>query len=47
MMEVLSSAQPYLQLKEAMKTSSNYSVKPSEGGEKYKSSHEAPDHTQD
>jgi len=37
MSKILSQAQPYIQLEEAMKTFSNYSVKPGDHGEKSKS----------
>jgi len=47
MSEVLSRVQPYIHLEETMKTSSNYSVKPGDHGEKLKSPHEAFVHTQD
>ena len=47
MSEVLSRAQPYIQVEEAMKTSSNHSVKLSDGGGKSNSTHEAPNYSQD
>ena len=47
MSEVLSRAQPYIQLEEAMKASSNQSMKSGEGGGKSKSPYEASDHLQD
>jgi len=46
MSEVFSRAQPYIQLEEAMKASSNHSVKPSDSGGKSKFTHKTPDHTQ-
>jgi len=45
--EIISRAQPYVQLEEMMKASSNHSVKSSDSGRKLKSTHEAPDYTQD
>jgi len=45
--EILSQAQPYLQLEKVMKTSSNHYTKPSDGGGKSKSTHEIPNHAQD
>ena len=45
MSEVLSRAQPYIQLEEARKASSNHSAKSGEGGGKSKSPHEASKHT--
>jgi len=45
--EVLSRAQPYILLEEAMKASSNRCVKPGDGESKSKSPHEAFDHIQD
>jgi len=47
MSEVLSRAQPYIQLEEAMKASSNHSTKSDEGGGKSKSPREVPDNTQE
>jgi len=47
MSEVLSRAQPYIQLEEAMKASSNHYTKPGDNGGKLKSPREAPDHAQD
>ena len=47
MSEVFSRAQPHNQVEEAMKASSNHSVKPSNGGGKSKFTHKAPDHAQD
>ena len=45
--EVLSRAQPYIQLVEAMKASSNRCAKPDDGEVKSKSPHEAFDHIHD
>jgi len=47
MSEVLSPAQPYIQLEEAMKASSIHSAKLGDGGGKSKSPHDTPDYTQD
>jgi len=47
MSEALSGAQSYIQLREAMKASSNNSAKPSDDGTKLKSIREAPDHAPD
>ena len=47
MSKVLSQAQPYIQLEEAMKAFSDHSTKPSDGGWKSKSTHEDPNHTRD
>jgi len=44
MSEVLSRAQSYIQLEEAMKASSNHSSKPCDGEGESKSLHDAPDH---
>ena len=44
MSDILYRAQSYIQLEEAMKGSSNHSVKSGDGGGKSKSPHEAPDH---
>ena len=44
---LLSRAQPYIQLEEALKTSSYHSVKPGDHGGKLKSPHEASTHAQD
>jgi len=46
MNEVLSRTQPYIQLEETMKASSNHSVKLSDDGGKSKSTHETPNHAQ-
>jgi len=40
--EVISQAQPYIQLEEAMKAFFNHSAKPGDGGGKSKSLYEAP-----
>jgi len=45
MSEVLTQAQPYIQLEEAMKASSSHSAKLGDGGGKSKSPHEAPNYT--
>jgi len=47
MSEVLSRSEPYIQVEEVMKASSNHSAKLGNGGEKLKSTHKAPDHAQD
>jgi len=47
MNEILTRAQPYIQLEEAMKASSNHTAKPGDGGGKLKSPHEALDRAQD
>jgi len=47
MSEVLSRAQPYIQLEEAMKTSFNYIMKHGDIEEKLKFSHEVSAHAQD
>jgi len=47
MSEVLTRAQPYIQLKEAMETSFNHTAKHGDVGEKSKSPHEASAHSRD
>jgi len=47
MSEVLSRAQPYIQLEETMKASSNHPTKPGKDRVKWKSTHEAPKHAPD
>jgi len=47
MSEILTHAQPDIQLEEAMKASYDHSAKPSCGGGKSKSPREAPDHPPD
>ena len=47
MSDVLSRAQPYIQLEEVMKASSNHSAKPRVEGGKSKIPQESPDHTPD
>jgi len=44
MSEILTRAQPYIQLEEAMKASFDHPAKPSDSGGKSKSLLEAPDH---
>ena len=47
MSEILTNAQPYIQLKKMMKASSDHPVKPSDGGEMSKSPYEAPNRPPD
>jgi len=46
MSEIFTHAQPYIQLADAMKASSDHLAKPSDGGGKSKSPREAPGHLQ-